>query len=84
MTLIRVRTDNAIAAGAGAGLTLIGLRTCIGIITNGVIRFRRIGTNTRGRVAQAGIMALILRRTHDCIAAVTSSVLASVCLGAGV
>ena len=78
MTLILCRAHHSVASCTYSNLTFVRLRTRIGIITRGVIRFGRIGTHARGRVTQAGIMALIQRRTHDWIAAVTGSVLASV------
>ena len=47
-----------------SGLTALRCRAGASIITDRVIRFRRIRADTRGRIAGSSYVALVRRRTH--------------------
>jgi hypothetical protein len=65
MALIRRRTRNRSCTDACACLARVVFRARIVVSARRTIRRIRIATHPRGRIACAGVVALILRRTND-------------------
>ena len=84
MALVRGRADLWIRSRTGSSLTGIGLCTGIAVVTDGSVRIYRIGTSTCGDIACARIMALIGGNADFWSRSLTSSILTSVYLSAGI
>src|SRR5207247_3901186 len=62
----------------------VGLRAGVAVVAGTAVRFGRVRTDARARVAGSRVMTLIRRRTHHRAAAGAHSRLTGVGLGAGV
>src|SRR5205823_2453067 len=84
VALIEGGADDGVRPHAGAGLAGVGLGAGIAVGAGGAVRRGRVGAGPGGRIAGAGVVALIEGGADDGVRPDAGAGLAGVALGAGV